>query len=324
MKFEEAVQSIEEELKAVEAEMTRNMLSEIVMIPTVSRYLISSGGKRFRPVLLLLCARLGGYQGPRAVPLASTIEYIHAATLLHDDVVDQAYLRRGIASANSVWGNGASVLVGDFLYTKAFALIVKDGDLHILEIISHAANKMAEGEVKQLVGMGNPEITEDDYYFVVLNKTAGLISAACRIGGILGRVSPEREGALKDFGLHLGTGFQLMDDTLDYISEEGVLGKAIGKDLNEGKITLPLIHALRVCSKADRERIVQVIRDPARREEELAYVMKVVQESRGIDYTLQRAREAVTTAKAALAIFPFSREKEDLLAISDYTITRKW
>ena len=324
MNLEQAVALIEEDLKAVEAEMARNLLSEIVMIPTVSNYLISSGGKRFRPVLLLLCARLCGYRGPRAVPLASTVEFIHTATLLHDDVVDRAFVRRGMASANSVWGDGASVLVGDFLFTKSFSIIVQDGNLHILEVVSGATTRMAEGEVMQLVKMGNPEITEEDYYYVVINKTAVLISAACQIGAILGRVPLEKERAAADFGFNLGIAFQLMDDTLDYISEEATLGKAIGKDLNEGKITLPLIHTLRTCSQAERGHLTPIILDPNRRQVDLGYLLKLVKDCGGIAYTTQRAKEFVAKACSSLSLFPSSIEKEALVAISDYTIQRKW
>jgi len=304
--------------------MAQNLFSEIVMIPTVSRYLIGSGGKRFRPVLLLLSAHLCGYYGPRSVPLASTIEFIHTATLFHDDVVDRAFMRRGMASANSVWGNGASVLVGDFLFTKSFSLIVKDGDLHILEVISGATTQMAEGEVMQLVKMGNPGITEEDYYYIVINKTAVLISAACQVGAILGSTSPEEEKALAGFGLNLGIAFQLMDDTLDYISEEETLGKTIGKDLNEGKITLPLIQALKACPPAEQDRLTSIIKNPHRQEGDLGYVMKVVKDCGGIDYTIRRAEEFAAKAKSDLSPFPPSKGKEALFTLADYTIRRKF
>jgi octaprenyl-diphosphate synthase len=324
LNVEQAIDLVAEEMKAVEAEMAKNLLSEITMIPTVSRYLIASGGKRFRPILLLLCAHLCGYRGPRAAPLASTIEYIHTATLLHDDVVDRAFVRRGMASANSVWGDGASVLVGDFLFTKSFSLIVQDGNLRILEVVSGATTRMAEGEVMQMVKMGDPAITEKEYYYVVTNKTAVLISAACQMGGILGTASPDKEGALADFGLNLGIAFQLMDDTLDYISAEETLGKAIGQDLNEGKITLPLIQVLKVCSPAEKERLRQIIRDRDRREVDLEYVMKVVKDCGGIEYTIQAAENFIKKAKNSLSPFPISREKEALQTLADYSIRRKW
>jgi len=323
LNFDQAVKLIEEEMTAVEAEMNKNLFSEIRMIPTVSQYLISSGGKRFRPILLILCARLCGYRGPRTIALASSIEFIHTATLLHDDVVDRAFVRRGMASANSVWGDGASVLVGDFLFTKSFSMIVGQGSLQVLEVVSRTTTRMAEGEVMQLVKMGNPETTEEDYQYVVINKTAVLISAACQIGGILGRVSSEKEKALADFGLNVGIAFQLMDDTLDYISEEQTLGKAIGKDLSEGKVTLPLIHTLRRCPPADRDRLVQIIQNRNRREEDLIYVQKSVLNWGGIDYTVKRARDYVEKAQTFLQLFPASPEKEALLAISDYTVERK-
>ncbi len=310
MKFEDVAKLVDEGLKAVEENMAKNSLSEIVMIPTVSRYLISSGGKRFRPLVLLLSARMSGYRGSRAISLASSIEFIHTATLLHDDVVDRAFLRRGMASANSVWGDGASVLVGDFLLTKSFSMIVQDGSLHILEVVSNATTRMAEGEVLQLMKTGNPGTTEDEYKYVVINKTAVLISAACRIGAILGGALPERERALEDFGRSLGIGFQLMDDMLDYTSEEETLGKSIGKDLSEGKVTLPLIHTLRTCAPGDRERIAGIIRNQDRGEEDIRCVIGVVRNCAGIDYTIKRAEGYIDEAKKSLSFSPPARRKK--------------
>lgn len=323
LSIEKILPLVEKELQAIETEMTRNLISEIVMIPTVSKYLISSGGKRFRPMLLILCAKLCGYYGPRAIPLAGTIEFIHTASLLHDDVVDRAFMRRGLASANSVWGDGASVLVGDFLFTKAFWLITQDGDLRILETVSQAANRLAEGEVMQMTKMGDPGISEEDYYYVVTNKTAILIAAACRIGAILGGSSPEREKALADFGLNLGIAFQLMDDTLDYVSAEEELGKTIGKDLSEGKITLPLIHALRTCAPEDKDFLVQVVRNPKAREADLINVLDLIRRSSGIDYTIRQAESFAGKATSALDGFPAGPEKEALLTLARYTIQRK-
>ncbi len=323
LNFEQAIQLVEEEMKAVEADMAKNFFSEIAMIPTVSRYLISSGGKRFRPLLVLLSARLCGHSGLRAIPLASSIEFIHTATLLHDDVVDRAFLRRGLASANSVYGDGASVLVGDFLFTKAFSMIVQEGNLRILEVVSDTTTRMAEGEVLQLTRMGNPETTEEDYRYVVINKTAVLISAACQIGGILGGAPEEKERALAGFGLNLGIAFQLMDDTLDYISEEKTLGKIIGKDLSEGKVTLPLIHTLRTASPAGQDQLRAVIRNQNRTEEDLLFVMQAVQASGGIGYTVKRAVDYVNQAQEFLSFFSPTQEREALLAISDYTLKRK-
>ena len=323
MSIEKIFPLVEKELQAIEAEMTRNLISEIVMIPTVSKYLISSGGKRFRPMLLVLCAKLSGYYGPRAIPLAGTIEFIHTASLLHDDVVDRAFMRRGLASANSVWGDGASVLVGDFLFTKAFWLLTQDGDLRILEIVSHATNRLAEGEVMQMTKMGDPGISEEDYYYVVTNKTAVLIAAACQIGAILGGTSPEKEKCLSTFGLNLGIAFQLMDDVLDYVSATEELGKTIGKDLSEGKITLPLIHTLRTCSPDDKNRLIQVIRDPKGKEEDLKYILELVRRTGGIDYTIRQAENFAGKATSALTEFPAGPEKDALLILAQYTIQRR-
>jgi octaprenyl-diphosphate synthase len=322
--IERVFQSIERELREVEAEMEKNFLSEISMIPKVSRYLIASGGKRFRPMLLLLSAKLCGYEGPRAVPLASTMEFIHTATLLHDDVVDAAFIRRGMASANSVWGNGASVLVGDFLFCKSFSLIAQDGQLAILRVISTATTRMAEGEVMQLMRKGSPETSEEDYFYVVINKTAVLISAACQIGAILADAARERETALADFGMDLGIAFQLMDDALDYSADEEVFGKAIGKDLEEGKITLPLIYTLRTSTAESRERIRGVIQNPDRAKEDLDFVMRAVRSCGAVEYTHRRAEEYVSRAKSGLVErFPSSFEREALLTLADYTVQRK-
>jgi octaprenyl-diphosphate synthase len=323
LNLEEVLQLVEGELKAVEGEMDKNLFSQIRMIPTVSHHLISSGGKRFRPILLLLCARLCGYAGERAINLASTVEFIHTASLLHDDVVDRASVRRGMASANALWGNGASVLVGDFLFTKSFSVIVSDGDLRILDVIARATTRMSEGEVMQLVKMGDPKVNEEEYYFVITNKTAGLIAAACRVGGILGNASRDQEEALAEFGLNIGIAFQLMDDTLDYISSEETFGKTIGKDLNEGKITLPLIRALQVCSPVEKEKMTAIIQSAEREEQDLRFITEKVRHLAGAEYTLDRAKDFVEKAKAALSIFPTSREREALLFLADYAIKRE-
>ncbi len=323
MTIEQVLGLVKDELQAVEREMAQNMLSEISMIPTVSRYLISSGGKRFRPMLLILCARLCGYNGQKTIPLASTIEFIHTATLLHDDVVDRAFVRRGLASANYVWGDGASVLVGDFLFTKSFSLIVKEGNLRILEVISAATTRMAEGEVMQLVKMGNPYISEEDYFYVITNKTAVLISAACQIGAILATSTPATEKALKDFGLNLGIAFQLVDDILDYSAEAETLGKGIGQDLNEGKVTLPLIYILKTSPPREREKIVQIIQDKNRLPADIAYLWRLIHEGGGLTYTIKIAENYVHRAKNLISSFPPSPEKEALLTLADYTVKRK-
>ena len=256
--MEAALALIGDELKQVEQQFKKDLASDVPLIRKVGEYVLSSGGKRIRPALLLLAAKLCDYGGDRHVPLASVIEFIHTATLLHDDVVDNANLRRGIASANTLWGNEASVLVGDFLFSKSFSLMVADGDLNILRILSGATTKIAEGEVLQLVCTSDLTMTEERYIEVVKCKTAVLISAACQAGAILGKVSPEQEVALKDFGMELGIAFQLMDDVLDYAADQKEFGKSIGHDIEEGKITLPLIHTLQLCNADEKERIGEV------------------------------------------------------------------
>ena len=273
--------------------------------------------------MLLLAARLCGYTGDRHVPLASVVEFIHTATLLHDDVVDNANLRRGLASANTLWGNEASVLVGDFLFSKSFSLMVENGDLKILKILSNATTLIAEGEVLQLVCTSDLDITEERYIEVVTCKTAILLSAACQAGAVLGNASPVGELALKEYGLKLGIAFQLMDDTLDYVSSEEQFGKPTGHDLEEGKITLPLIHALRHCTADERGMIADVVDKDLLDDGDLASVFSLVTTYGGIDYTVERARKYIDEGKAHLDVFEDSPGKQALLSLADYIVTRK-
>ena len=314
---------IGDELKQVEQQFRKDLASDVPLIRKVGEYVLSSGGKRIRPALLLLAAKLCEYQGDRHVPLASVVEFIHTATLLHDDVVDNANLRRGIASANTLWGNEASVLVGDFLFSKSFSLMVADGDLNVLRVLSGATTMIAEGEVLQLVCTSDITMTEQRYINVVKCKTAVLISAACQSGAILGKVSAEMEDALKDFGMELGIAFQLMDDVLDYAADQAEFGKSIGHDIEEGKITLPLIHALMHCSDAERGRVGDIVTSETVEDEDFAFVFDLVHRHRGIDFTVARAREYVERAKEALKPFPPSQIKSALFDLSDYVVTRQ-
>ncbi len=320
--MEAALALIGEDLKKVELQFKKDLQSDVPLIRKVGEYVLSSGGKRIRPALLLLSAGLCGYQGDRHVPLASVIEFIHTATLLHDDVVDSANLRRGIASANTLWGNEASVLVGDFLFSKSFSLMVADGDLDVLKILSAATTIIAEGEVLQLVSTSDLDLTEERYIEVVKCKTAILLSAACQAGAILGKASPEAEEALKDFGLKLGIAFQLMDDTLDYVASEEQFGKSIGHDLEEGKITLPLVHTLKRCTSAEREQIGEIVEKDLLEDTDFQVVFDLVHRYGGIDYAIARARDYISEAKALLDQFEYSPIKEALLNLSDYVVTR--
>jgi octaprenyl-diphosphate synthase len=320
--MESVLALIGEDLKNVELQFKKDLQSDVPLIRKVGEYVLSSGGKRIRPALLLLSAHLCGYQGDRHVPLASVIEFIHTATLLHDDVVDNANLRRGLASANTLWGNEASVLVGDFLFSKSFSLMVGDGDLAVLKVLSNATTVIAEGEVLQLVCTSDLDITEERYIEVVKCKTAILLSAACQAGAILGGSSPASEVALRDFGMELGIAFQLMDDTLDYIASEEQFGKSIGHDLEEGKITLPLIHTLRQCTPDERAQIADIIDKDLLDTDDFDSVFGLVGKYGGIDYALATAKGYIDRSKMRLHMFEDSPGKRALLNLADYVVTR--
>jgi octaprenyl-diphosphate synthase len=314
---------IGEDLKNVELQFKKDLESNVPLIRKVGEYVLSSGGKRIRPALLLLAAKLCGYEGERHVPLASVVEFVHTATLLHDDVVDNANMRRGLASANTLWGNEASVLVGDFLFSKSFSLMVADGDLNVLRVLSAATTKIAEGEVLQLVCTSDLDITEERYVEVVKCKTAVLLAAACQAGGIIGKVSPEQEQSLADFGMDLGIAFQLMDDTLDYTASEEEFGKSIGHDLEEGKITLPLIEILRQCSAEERNVVADIVSKDELSDEDFDTVFALVRSYGGIDYAIKRAEAYIAQAKTHLALFPDSPARQALFRLADYVVTRE-
>jgi len=320
--MEKVLNLINEDLARVEEQFKKDLTSEVTLIRKVGEYVLGSGGKRMRPMLLLLSARLAGYSGEQHIGLASVVEFIHTATLLHDDVVDSAVLRRGQESANAVWGNEASVLVGDFLFAKTFSIMVREGNLDVLRTLSDATTQMAEGEVQQLINTCDLDMDEERYLDVVRNKTAILIAAACRVGAILGESSPEKEEALAEFGMELGIAFQLMDDALDYVAEEADFGKAQGHDLEEGKMTLPLIHALRLCSSDERDRVATIVDAEQLSDDGLAYVLGLINQYGGIDYTRDRAAQMVTSAKKKLQIFADVSERDALETVADYVISR--
>lgn len=317
-----ALNIIGEDLVNVELQFRKDLESDVPLIRKVGEYVLSSGGKRVRPALLLLAARLCGYQGDKAVPLASVVEFIHTATLLHDDVVDSATLRRGLASANTLWGNEASVLVGDFLFSKSFSLMVAVGSLDILRVLSSATTVIAEGEVMQLLCTGEIDLTEERYIGVVRSKTAILMSAACEAGAILGNAAPARQKALADFGMSLGIAFQLMDDTLDYIATEEEFGKSIGHDLEEGKITLPLIHTLRLCSPEERSVIETVVEKDEMTLDDFRHVSGLVKQYGGITYTVDAARRYIHECRLRLEVFEATPVTSALLELAEYVVTR--
>lgn len=321
MQMQDVFRYFGHDLKRVEEHMEMYLSSEVRLIPEIIHHLLGSGGKRFRPLLLLATSELCGYRGDRRYPLSAIIEFIHTATLLHDDVIDHADTRRGKASANSVWGNAASVLVGDFLYSKSFSLMTDDGNLAILKLISTTTNTMSEGEVFQLMKAGDTNITEKEYLSIVEKKTSTLISAACAIGGILGNAGAGQVEALTRFGMRLGTAFQITDDTLDYVAKEDEFGKAIGQDLKEGKLTLPLIRTMKKCTPEERAFIRKGIeaKDGGANTE----IMALMHRYDGIQYALARAKACIDEARGFLNIFADSEAKTALGTIADYIIERR-
>ena len=314
---------LDDDLQRIEEEINKNLQSGVPLIALVTRYIMRSGGKRLRPLLTVLAARLLNYQGDDHYGLSIVFEYLHAATLLHDDVVDHAELRRGRPSANTLWGNAAVVLVGDFLLATSFFLSVTSGNLKILRILSETTTSMAEGEVLQLINSDNLEISQEEYIEVIKRKTAILISAACQIGAILARADQEQEEAMRSFGLNLGIAFQLRDDFLDYTGSAEEFGKPVGKDLQEGKITLPLIHALQSSHDGDHQRLVELIISDRNYEQIFTEVKKIIQDHQGLDYTDNLANYYITEAKSALSIFPESPTRQSLLEIAEYVISRR-
>ncbi|MRR15049.1 MAG: polyprenyl synthetase family protein [Deltaproteobacteria bacterium] len=323
MQIADVFSAYRSEMKQVEVHLDRYITSDVKLIPEVAHHLIDSGGKRFRPLLHLISSRLCGYSGESRFPLAGAIEFIHTASLLHDDVIDEAVIRRGKTSANNVWGNAASVLVGDFLYSKAFKLLSEIGDIRIVQLMSKMTNIMSEGEVFQLMKCGDTSLSEAEYLSIVEKKTAVLISAACESGAVLGDAEPPQTEALEQYGYKIGMAFQITDDTLDYMAREEDFGKSIGKDLEEGKMTLPLIYTLAAGSQSDRTMIKGAIEKKALTPDAVRNIFDLVRASGGIDYSLARAEKFVTEAKDGLKVFPAGTEKEHLFAVAEYILSRK-
>ncbi len=292
-------------------------------ISTVGNHIFSAGGKRVRPFLSILCSRLFDCRGDKVSTLASSVEFIHAASLIHDDIVDGADIRRGKPSAHSLWGNQVVVLVGDFLYSNALRLANLLGKQMIMDALCTATAKMSEGELVQLSKQGNPDMTEDDYMKIIQGKTAILMSAACKGGAVLGDASMEEINALESFGLKFGFAFQISDDNLDYMAEEKTFGKNLGKDLEEGKITLPLIYLLRDAEADEVVEIKRILSAEGITESDLDYVKSLFNKYNSIKQSYEKAESLIMEAKSELDIFEDSMEKESLLTIADYVITRK-
>jgi len=314
------------DLAACNRTIVARMNSPVTLIPELAAHIVAAGGKRLRPLLTLASARLCGYPGRdgglRHVALAACVEFIHTATLLHDDVVDESQLRRGLASANAVFGNKASVLVGDFLFARAFELMVEDGSLKVLGILSRAAATIAEGEVLQLVTQNDLSTSEQRYLEVVQGKTAALFAAACRIGAVVADRPAAEESALAEYGMKLGIAFQLVDDALDYSADQAILGKTVGDDFREGKITLPVLVAYRAGDLGEQAFWRRTIEQSEQHEADLDQALGLMAQRDAIAATLDRAGCFAGEAKAALAIFPDSPFRRALLDVADYTVSR--
>lgn len=313
---------ISDDMQAVDALILRRLESDVVLINQIGHYIVQSGGKRLRPVAVLLAARACDYLGNRHIDLATVIEFIHTATLLHDDVVDGSKLRRNHETANALWGNEASVLVGDFLYSRAFEMMVDVGLMRVMEVLSHATNRIAEGEVLQLLNCNDPDTSEAKYLEVIKRKTATLFEVGTRLGAILARTTPKQEQAMADYGLHLGIAFQLVDDALDYSSHNPDLGKNVGDDLAEGKPTLPLIQAM-VAGTGQQQAIIRKAIEKGGRQQ-LDAILIAIEATGAIDYTLRFAQREAERAKEALSIFPISSYTEALRELADFAVSRTY
>ena len=311
---------IKEDMASVDAMIQARLQSDVVLINQLGHYIINSGGKRLRPALAILCARACGYQGGKHINLATIIEFIHTATLLHDDVVDNSDMRRGRETANNLWGNEASVLVGDFLYTRSFEMMVEMDSMRLMKILSHTTNIIAEGEVLQLLNCHDADTSEESYLEVIHHKTAKLFEAAGLLGAVLTNSSTEIENAMSRYAMHLGSAFQLVDDLLDYSESSETIGKNIGDDLAEGKPTLPLIYAMKHGNEQQAQLIRTAIEEGQR--DKIDDIIAIINETGAIAYTSQAAKQEVANAKAALALIADSTYKDALLALADFSIER--
>ena len=315
---------VADDLKAVNALIVHRMHSPVALIPQLAGHIVAAGGKRLRPILTLASAHMCGYSGLRHIALATCVEFIHTATLLHDDVVDHSELRRGLASANAVWGNKTSVLVGDFLFARSFELMIEDGSLEILAILSHASSVIAEGEVAQLVTANDTETSESAYMDVIKAKTAQLFAAACQIGAIVAEKPKVEQEALESYGENLGIAFQLIDDVLDFSAKQATLGKTVGDDFAEGKITLPIVLAFRRGTEDERTFWRRTLEDLDQEDGDLEQAIKLMNKYGALDDTVERARHYGSIARDALGIFPDCPEKAALTDLIDFSIQRAY
>jgi octaprenyl-diphosphate synthase len=319
--FDDVAALAHEDMEAVNRLISASLASDVALVSQVSEYIVMSGGKRLRPLIVLLAARALGYGGDQHISAATIIEFIHTATLLHDDVVDSSDRRRGQDSANTVFGNQASVLVGDFLYSRSFQMMVDIGDMRIMRILADATNTIAAGEVQQLMNVHDPDTTEEAYQQVIYRKTARLFEAGAQIAAVLAGQDERVEKSMIEYGRHLGTAFQLIDDALDYDASAEELGKNLGDDLAEGKPTLPLIQAMRAGDDGQRELIRHAILDGGR--DQMGDILEIIQSTGALDYTAHRARAAADAAIASLDNVPDNEYRRALMALAEFAIQRR-
>ena len=315
-------ESIRVDLESVDREFGRQVQSQVELIPKIGKYIQTSGGKRIRPAVLIMSSRLAGYQGDRAVLYAAVVEFIHTATLVHDDIIDDSELRRGRLAVHSRWGNDISVLLGDYLYIKSMALALTHDTLDIVRLLCDVTLRMIEGELYQLTKNGDAAITEDEHFDIIRRKTAYLFGGCAQIGGMLGKVTREREQALQEYGFNLGIAFQIVDDLLDFTGDAEALGKPIGADLREGKMTLPLIHLLQQDEEAGERIVREIIASRTTTEEQWDELLEILRQHRSIEYALHRASDYAERAKKPLYVFPPSPERDALIALPDYVLSR--
>ena len=313
---------IRADLEQVDLEFGRHVQSQVGLIPTIGKYIQTSGGKRMRPAVLLMAARLSGYTGDRSVLYAAVVEFIHTATLVHDDIIDDSDLRRGRQAVHSRWGNDITVLLGDYLYIKSMALALTHDTLDIVRLLCDVTLRMIEGELYQLTKNGDADITEDEHFDIIRRKTAYLFGGCAEIGGKLGKLGAEREEALREYGFNLGIAFQLVDDLLDVTGDAEALGKPVGGDLREGKMTLPLIHLLRQNDEVGGRIVRDIINSKTVAPGQWEELQLTLKEHRSIDYAYRRATDYAERARKPLYVFPPSPEREALLALPEYILSR--
>jgi octaprenyl-diphosphate synthase len=319
---EKILAAVSPDLAAIEDALTANLTPHLELVRDVAGHIIFAGGKRLRPLLMVLAARICGYQGDYDKTFSSALEYLHAATLLHDDLVDGASLRRGKPAAHLNWGNSIAVLVGDFLLARALSISAGTGSLEVVRILSELTENMSQGEVHQLLRKGDPGLTEEEYHDVIRRKTALLFEAACRVSAVLAGAPPEKERALADYGINLGMAFQIADDLFDYTLDSSQWGKTIGADLREGKVTLPLILTLRNTEASERDWTARLIKEKRFSEDDFRRLLELMRQSGAIDYTRKAALGFIGKAKRALSAFEASATRQTLLDIADYALER--